>query len=98
MKNGQSRETERQTTQNQLEKGPFLIAPLVFSHVYLILYCFSSSYVLYVASFLDCPFLIAPLVFSHVYLIPPHFIEVFVSSIFCSIDENGTAVVMTVIN
>ena len=44
------------------------------------LFCFSSSYVLYVASFLDCPFLIAPLVFSHVYLIPPHFIEVAVPS------------------
>ena len=55
---------------------------IVVSNTYCVvfLFCFSSSYVPYVASFLDCPFLIAPLVFSHVYLIPPHFIEVPVPS------------------
>ena len=44
---------------------------IVVSNTYCVvfLFCFSSSYVPYVASFLDYPFLIAPLVFSHVYLI-----------------------------
>jgi len=48
----------------------FLFACIVMSNTYCVvfLFCFSSSYVSYVASFSGLPFLIAPSVFSNIYL------------------------------